>query len=149
MAVWYSPIPGEERGCIVSVDYKDIPQVVWELLSDLLRNPADGAAHIGEDAWMIAVQNGLVSDDSRLTFAGIAAIRWHEQSTTGKPTAKSIPVNAIEAMLGEEGKEVLKIARSSKSASDRAIEICAIDRRFLFYSYRDNQRSILQFGNAC
>ena len=63
----------------MSIDYKDIPDSVWELLADLVRNPADRNIHIGEDAWMIAVENGLVDDDSQATFAGIAALRWYQE----------------------------------------------------------------------
>ncbi len=58
----------------------------------------------------------------------IASLR---QEQTGKPTAKPIAGNAVEALLGDDAKEVLDIARSDKSADDRAIEICTLDRRCL------------------
>ena len=63
------------------------------------------------------------TDDGRLAV----------QMGSTKPATKTPKesASAVEALLGEESKEILAIARSDKSASDRAIAICEIDRRHL------------------
>jgi hypothetical protein len=60
----------------------------------------------------------------------------HENATQGVERSRRdgpIPGGAVEALLGEEFQQVLKVARSNKSADDKMRLICGIDRRFLGY----------------
>jgi len=70
------------------------------------------------------------------------ALRSLAEQATAPPDAGSdgrpengpiVKATAVEAMLGDDAREILGIARSDQSADDRMRAICASDRRFLGY----------------
>jgi hypothetical protein len=54
-----------------------------------------------------------------------------EKGVKAKKTAQGKSSNPVEALLGEDFKEIIDITRSAKSADDRMRAICGLDRKHL------------------
>jgi hypothetical protein len=126
----------------MSIDYRDIPADAWAFLDDRVAGKPDeclNKGHVSKGRLMavdMGLWDGLHTAEHGLTQHGLAAMFWRQEQT-GKPAAKPIAASAVEMLVGDEGQAVLKIAQSDKSADDRAIEVCTLDRRFLAWKSPD------------
>ena len=102
---------------------------LWDALSN-------GAGEVQPSAGLFAEVQSLTNDFRPLPSEGPvegadskpAAVALTE---TKAKNAKSVPSTAVEALLGDESKEVLEIAKSDKTVDSKMRAICGIDRQFI------------------